>query len=397
MQSRDIETLKSEAARRAGESTGNMKVVRSPYRVCPLGAHVDHQLGEVTGMALDEALHLAFIPCTEPVVRIDSHNFEGTVQFRLDEIPEDPPGDWADYLRGAAWALQQECGLSRGFYGLVSGRENVGGLSSSAAVGVAYLMALEEANDLERGRWENIELDRRIENDYIGLNNGLLDQSSILLSRRRHLMHLDCRSEEAELYPYGGDEALHVVVLYSGLTRQLSGTDYNRRVDECREAAGILLENADIEHGGRTLLREVPRKVYLEHREALPDRLRRRAAHYFGEQQRVHDGIRAWKEGDLARFGRLVTQSGWSSVENYECGNAYLRSAFEVLDGTDGVLGARFSGAGFRGCSIGIMGESPADDLRGDILRRYCERHPDMDGQAEVYFCRPGDGAELIE
>ncbi len=279
---------------------------------------------------------------------------------------------------------------------LVDGYDNVGGLSSSAAVGVAYLLALEAANGLDAGPEENIELDRRIENDYIGLRNGILDQSTILLSRRRQLMHLDCRDATHDLVPLGGGDFV-VAVLFSGLRTPLAQTDYNRRVGECRRATELLLREAGLPVPDPPVLRAVPEDVFERHGASLPAELRRRAAHFFSEQERVRRGLELWRAGDMAGFGRLVTESGRSSVENYECGNPYLRSAFEALRACPGVYGARFSGAGFRGCCIGLAEPGAEEEIGGRALRAYLRAHPDMEGRAEVYFCRSADGAGLIE
>ncbi|MFO7955805.1 MAG: galactokinase family protein [Candidatus Brocadiia bacterium] len=389
--------LRPEVAEWTGAAPEDVSLVRSPYRVCPLGAHVDHQLGEVTGMALDMSLLLGFSPQDDAVVQVRSHQFPGTASVSLTAPQTEPTGDWADYLRGAVHALRRDHDLRVGFRGIVDGYENVGGLSSSAAAGVAYLLALEKANGLSVTDEANIELDRRIENDYIGLNNGILDQSSILLSRPRHLMHLDCQTGQSRLIPFGGKHEFSVAVLFSGLRFPLSDSDYNRRVAECREAARRLLEAAGMEVPTVPVLRAVPPEAFDHYGEQLPEPLRRRAAHYFGEQERVHRGLELWRDGDLEAFGGLMDESGRSSVENYECGNDYLRTAFRVLRECSGVYGARFSGAGFRGCCIGLARPESEPRIAEQALREYLEEHPDMEGEAEVYFCRSAAGAALVE
>ena len=184
-----------------------------------------------------------------------------------------------------------------------------------------------------------------------------------------------------------------IAILYSGLSEQLCDTDYNRRVAECEEAARLLLQHGDAGATDSPKLRDVSPELFGEHGGALPDVLRRRAEHFFSEQRRVAEGVRLWESGDLEGFGRLISESGRSSIENYECGNEYLRSAFHVLRDTPGVLGARFSGAGFRGCSIGLMKSPPDEELGRNLLGRYLEVHPDMQGKASVVFCRTGDAA----
>ncbi|MFQ5577714.1 MAG: galactokinase family protein, partial [Anaerolineae bacterium] len=125
---------------------GPVRVVKAPLRICPLGAHIDHQLGVVTGMTIDRAIFLAFVPASGGAVRVESLNFTPPVSFSLDDIPPPRRGDWGNYLRGAARALQGQHRLERGLTGVVGGDMPVGGLSSSAAVTIAYLLALEAAN-----------------------------------------------------------------------------------------------------------------------------------------------------------------------------------------------------------------------------------------------------------
>lgn len=392
-----IGALRAELACCAEAKASDVRIVRSPYRVCPLGAHVDHQLGNVTGLALDRALLLAFLPRDDCKLVLRSRQFSNAVRVDMERIPPRPAGDWADYARGAVFALRRGYAIRRGLSVLIDGYDNVGGLSSSAAVGIAYLLALEAANGLEVTEQENIELDRIIENDYIGLDNGILDQSTILLSRKGHLMHLDCSSGESSLLPRGGSQDFLIAVLFSGLRVPLAQTGYNRRVQECQEAARRLLVEGGLAVPDSPVLRMVPRRVFDDHAHTLPVNLRRRATHFFSEQQRVVQGLEAWTTGDLTTFGRLVNESGRSSAELYECGNSYLRTAYEALRDSPGVYGARFSGAGFRGCCIGLARGGSEEGIREHALSAYCARHPDMANEADLYFCRSADGAGLLD
>src|SRR5690606_15967108 len=225
------------------------RVVRAPLRISPLGAHIDHQLGIVTGMTIDRAILLAFVPSADGRIRVESLNFPQPAAFGLAEIPPVQRGDWANYVRGAALALQQRHKLSVGLTGVIGGSMPIGGLSSSAAVTIAYLLALEAINGLAIDAYENVELCRFSENRYIGLNNGILDQSVILHSAQRHLTRIDCQSVEVERVPAGLDaaalaERFEVLVVYSGVTHALVGTDYNNRVAQCRSAAEQMLLHA---------------------------------------------------------------------------------------------------------------------------------------------------------
>lgn len=381
-----------------GGPAERVRLARVPYRICPLGAHIDHQLGTVTGMALDHALLLAYAPRADATVRIRSRNFQGEVVLPLDRAPSARQNDWGDYVRGAVHALVGRFGpLGAGLDGYVLGDDRIGGLSSSAAVGCAYLLALEDVNGLNVTPEDNIELDRVLENEYIGLSNGLLDQSMILLSRRGHLTRMDCRSRRVDRIALPPSAPpCSVLVAYSGLNRKLTGTDYNRRVDECREAARMLLTAAGISPPAAPVLGDVPDRVLAERVESLPDPWRKRARHFWTETQRVQLGAALWARGDLAGFGRLMTESGRSSVENYECGGPHLRSLYDILRETDGVYGARFSGAGFRGCCIALAAPDPTGRVAREVLARYAALHPDAAGAASVFFCSSADGASVV-
>lgn len=372
-------------------------IVCSPLRICPLGAHIDHQLGLVTGMTIDRNILLAFAPSKDGQVWISSTTFSPPVEFSLDDVPARIPGDWGNYARGAVVALQQKYDLQYGIYGVVHGDMPIGGLSSSAAVGVAYLLALEQANGLEVPPLENIRLDQYIENVYLGLNNGILDQSIILLSDEKHLTYLDCQSVEVQMIDSPLQQSdFEIVVVHSGISEALVGTDYNRRVAECQEAARLMLEWAGYDVPNSLALRLVPEEVYHTYGRRLPEKLGKRAAHFFAEMQRVREGVAAWRKGDLGALGQLISASGASSINNYECGCEHLVTIHEILNTCPGVYGARFSGAGFRGCCIGLINPAYKGNIVEAIQRRYPQAHPDVTGKYRVCFCHPAGKAAVL-
>jgi galacturonokinase len=387
--------------------------VFAPYRVCPLGAHVDHQDGAVTGMAIDRGVAVAYAPREDARVRAASADFPGEVAFELGDVPPAVPGEWGNFLRGAALVLQtapqdappipdapQTPGgpvgraPARGVDLFVAGELPIGGLSSSAAVAVGYLMALTAAaGDPDLPAAVCATLVHRVENEYVGLRSGLLDQSMILFAREDRLLHLDCRTGEREYVPCGAPQPA-VLVAYSGLGQALVGTGYNQRVAECREAADRLLRLAGLPlPAGGARLRDVPAAVYERHRGALPTPLARRAAHYFGEQARVAAGRAAWRDGDLVTFGRLVAESGRSSIENYECGAPELVALYEALLEAPGVYGARFSGAGFRGACLALVDPPAFDAAAGAVRARYLRAYPPYEATFGVFRCAPGPAA----
>ena len=388
-------SLTREVVARYGVAPAAVRVVRSPYRVCPLGAHVDHQLGPVTAMALDRCVLLAFAPSGSSSVKLVSHDFPGEVAFAVDAVPDVSPGDWGNFPRGAARALANYRPTA-GIVGVVEGDLPGGGVSSSAAVGVAFLLALEHANDLAVSTEGNVRLDQAIENGYLGLRNGILDQAAILYSRRGHLTRIRCATGGHELIPPGpGMRPFTILLAFSGLRQALVGTDYNRRVGECAEAARSLLAASG--RDAVPLLGNVRPEEYAAHKAELTGPPARRAEHFFTEIDRVERGVAAWRAGDLAAFGRLVTESGASSIHNYECGSPPLIALYELLAGADGVYGTRFSGAGFRGCCVALVRPDAAATLADRVNAEYARRFPELAAHAPVELCASDDAAGLLD
>ncbi len=383
----------------SGCGDGDIQVVRSPLRVSPLGAHVDHQDGLVTGMTLDRAIYLAFVPREDDLVRVESLNFPGRVAFSLRDVPPKAAGDWGNYARGAALALKQSYDIEQGLDAVVIGTMPIGGLSSSAAVGIAYLLALEIVNDLQVTPRENIELDRYIENVYLGLRNGVLDQSVILLSDRGCLTYLDCRSMEIQRIPtVANPDEFEVLVVYSGIRKALAGTDYNSRVSECQAAARLLLSWSGLPSpNGASRLRLVPPDVYTKYGDRLPAPLDRRARHFFTELRRVEEGVVAWRDGDLEAVGALIRASGASSVYNYESGCPHLTTLYHILCECPGVYGARFSGGGFRGSCIALSDPQAREEIRAFVASRYPKAHPDIVESYSIHFCQTHEAARLLD
>lgn len=388
---------------RYGIGARDVRIVWAPYRICPLGAHIDHQLGRVTAMAIDRGAHLAFAPSGSIEVRVSSLAYPGEVRFDLKQISPKQPGDWGNFARGAAFALSQATPLLLGIVGITAGDLAEMGLSSSASIGVAYLLALEAVNGLIRTPAENVLLDKVIENQYLGLNNGILDQAAILFSKRDYLTVIDCKafaetSDSRAIAAVPRSPALppfNVLLAFSGLTQSLMGTDYNRRVAECAEAARVLLQAA-----GRPLapaqLGFVSRDEYEAARFLLSGAPAHRAAHFFSEMRRVEQGLEAWSRGDLVRLGRLMTESGRSSIDNYQCGSPPLIDLYEILIRTPGIHGARFSGAGFRGCCVALADPQAIREVLPEIKAAYAARQPDLASRSQFFVCQSGNGARIL-
>ena len=372
----------------------------SPYRVCPLGAHVDHQHGLVTGFAIDKGVDLWFDVAEGSGVELRSETFSGDVSFDISQPTHVRQGDWGDYARGACFALQKSFRLARGIRGVIRGSLPVGGLSSSAAVLIAYVMAFARANDITLTPFAVMNIASEAEREYIGLNNGLLDQACIALGRKDHLLMLDCESNEYRLIPQSpAMPDFEFGIFFSGLTRSLMSSDYNLRVMECKTAAWIVqaYENIPLRSPDKTFLRDVSESMFKRHRDEMPPRFARRAEHFFSEHKRVREGITAWESGNIEWLGSLSKASCESSIHNYECGSPELIAIYEAMLTTDGIYGGRFSGAGFKGACIALVDPAKEDSVRREVTEKYLSRFPQYKDSFRVDFCHSDDGARFVE
>ncbi len=372
----------------------------SPYRVCPLGAHVDHQHGLVTGFAIDKGVDLTFDVRDDSAVNLRSETFDGDVSFDIAMPTLVKQGNWGDYARGAKFALQKRFQLAKGIDGVIKGSLPVGGLSSSAAVLIAYVMAFAKANSITLAPFEVMKIASEAEREYIGLNNGLLDQACIALGKKDHLLMLDCESNEYRLIPkHPNMPPFELGIFFSGLTRSLVSSDYNLRVAECKTAAWIVqaYENIPLKTQEKTFLRDISESMFKRHRDEMPPRFARRAEHFFGEHKRVREGISAWETGNLEWFGSLSKASCESSIHSYECGSPELIAIYEAVLTTDGIYGGRFSGAGFKGACIALVDPSKKERIEKEITEKYLSKYPQYKDSFRSCFCKSDDGARFVE
>ena len=371
-----------------------------PYRVCPIGAHSDHQLGKITGLAIDKGIHIAYRPKTNGVVEMTSLQFQKRAQWHINAVPEEKQEDWADYLRGATDALRQKYPLRVGMSGVIEGTLPIGGLSSSAAVILAFLAALCKVNDLQLPPQEMILTALAAENNYVGVSCGKLDQSCEVYSKKDHLLYLDTMDDSYELIPVHPEmKPYKIAIFFSGIERTLAGSKFNMRVDECRSAAYALKAYAGIEYGKfkQTNLREVPYEVYLQYKDRLPENFAKRAEHWYTEFFRVQKGAEAWRKGDLETFGKLSFESGHSSIYNWETGSDELRTLYEIMTQTDGIYGGRFSGAGFKGCCMALIDPVYEEAITQQITAAYLKVFPHLEGKYSVHMCNSADGVMNLD
>lgn len=368
-----------------------------PYRVCPLGAHVDHQKGLVTGFALDKGVSFDFYPTDDGIIEVYSQNYGGLAYGSTTEEHE-RDYTWGDFIFGAVHVLQQTYTLSKGFKGIISGTLPVGGLSSSASVILTYLSSIAKVNDIHLTASDIIQAAIEEERNYIGVNVGKLDQSCEVYCKKDSLMFLDTLTDKVQILPVNKNmKPFEIAIFFTGQERKLAGSAYNMRVDECKAASYALKDFAHLEYGKfcDSFLRDIPDGIYQQYKEKLPQNWRKRSDHYYSEIKRVKKGVKAWKEGNIEEFGELMFESGLSSINQYETGSPELKEMHKIMRKTEGIYGGRFSGAGFNGSAVALINPEKKELIKEFVTKEYLEKFPELKDSFGVYFCKTADGVSI--
>jgi galactokinase len=357
-------------------------VVRAPGRVNLIGEHTDYNDGFVLPMAIDRAAWIALRPRDDRRVEVFSADFDGQAAFLLETLQNENAG-WSEYIKGVAWSLQAAGHRLAGWEGVLIGDVPLGaGLSSSAALEMAAARAFFLAANAP---WEPIaaaKLAQKAENQWIGVNCGIMDQLISGVGRAGHAVLIDCRSLDVEPVPLPPDTA--VVVLDTSTRRGLVDSQYNQRREQCTEAV-------------RTLGVAALRDVSLEQLNCLAAELRplvlRRARHVVGENNRTLRAAAAMRRGDAAELGRLMAESHRSLRDDYEVSCEALDAMVQTAAAHPACLGARMTGAGFGGCAVALVREEAA----GEFCRAVGEAYQRLTGLTPaVHLCRAAEGAEAF-
>ena len=331
----------------------------------------------VLGRTIQLGTALEYEPLDANEIHIASEQF-GVTKFRIGDLDR---SHWARYAQAAARVLKLQRGMTAYLNGTLAGS----GLSSSASVGLAYLKALADVNDIELSSEDLVCLDYALEHEQLGLQNGLLDPLTIVHGKRDALLFMDTLTPRVTPIRDLPSSDAAWIVAFSGVSRELTKSGFNVRVHECHQAASLLKEGASI-------LSEVPKEVFEEKKMTLPEHLRKRAEHFFMEADRVQQGAKAWREANLEEFGHLMNRSCESSIRNYESGSEILVELQELVSGTRGVYGSRFSGGGYGGCVVALAKYDLAEAACSEIMETFSARHPDL--PARVFVAQTGDGLQ---
>ena len=372
-----------------------------PYRINPLGAHVDHQGGSVMAQPIDQYTILSFSPeklhPDDALISVQSMQADWPEPFqwrRSEARKSEADANWMRYLQASINVYNEKYPIKTSLTAAIDGTLISAGLSSSASVILAYINALAHANNVELTSGEQIEMCRQVENNHMGLNNGVQDQMSIVFGRNTGLAILDVNNVSAAIAASPDTvEEVSWVLLFSGYSRELINSGFNTRVDECKHAASLLQDGAtrlgDVSDANATaaLIDKLPEPYHL------------RARHFYSEVARVAEGADLWRAGNWQAFGELMNASCQSSIHQYQSGSEALVTAHQLAkdQGKETIYGSRFGGGGYGGCLIMLVKREHEDSVCREMLAAYLSQFPDRQGIARCFVARPSNGIEFIE
>ena len=359
-------------------------IVRAPGRVNLIGEHTDYNDGFVLPIAIDRATWLAIRPRADGLVRLHSLDYEETASFALGDLRKSGEMSWSEYPKGVAWALQDAGLRLRGWDGVAKCDVPMGaGLSSSAAFELAAARAFAAASGLEWDAPRMARLCQKAENQWVGVNCGVMDQMIAAVGKAGHAVLIDCRDLFTQAVPLPA--GVVVIVMDTSTRRGLVDSAYNERRAQCEAAAKFF---------GVPALRDVNMKTFRAREEEMDPVVRRRARHVISENQRTMDAAEAMKRGASGELGKLMNESHDSLRDDFEVSSAQLNAMVAAARKTAGCFGARMTGAGFGGCAVALVSADLAEAFVESVAADYQMK---TGLRPMLSVCRAADGAALTE
>lgn len=370
-----------------GNTTG-AQVYFAPGRVNLIGEHTDYNGGHVFPCALTIGTYAVARKRQDNVLQFYSMNFEklGVIGCTLDDLTPSPEADWTNYPKGVMWAFEQRgmkipCGMDILLNGNIP---NGSGLSSSASVEVLTGYILKDLFGFDVSNQDLALIGQYSENNFNGVNCGIMDQFAIAMGKESHAIFLDTADLSYEYAPIKLEGA-KIVIACSNKKRGLGDSKYNERRSECETALAELQKKVNVKSLG-----ELTEEAFEQYKDAIDSDVRRkRAKHAVYENQRTLQAVAALKAGDIALFGELMNASHVSLRDDYEVTGIELDTLVEEAWKVDGVIGSRMTGAGFGGCTVSIVKDEAIDTFIEKVGEAYLKK---IGYAADFYVVEIGDG-----
>lgn len=360
-------------------------IARAPGRVNLIGEHTDYNDGFVLPMAIDRAVWIALRPRNDSYVVIYSLDYDEVAEFSPAEMSQESQrhGEWVEYMKGVAWALQEAGWTLNGWEGVMAGDVPIGaGLSSSAAIELATARAFAE---LSSHVWDAVEMAKicqRAENEWVGMKSGIMDQLISSAGVEGRALLIDCRWLTLEPVPLPPDT--RVVIMDTTTRRELVTSAYNERRRQCEQAASFFNVPA---------LRDVSLQQFEAAADLLDPVVAKRARHVITENERTLQAADAMRAGDATTFGRLMDASHTSLRDDFEVTNDALNTIVEIARRQAGCYGARMTGGGFGGCAVALV----RADVEAAFIESVTAAYRQETGlDARIYVSPAAAGASVV-
>jgi galactokinase len=366
------------------------RIFRSPGRINLIGEHTDYNNGFVLPASVNKAVYFVLSPRTDNQVLLHAADFNDTYTFTLDNLSK-PKKSWPLYQLGVIDQLQKIGKSIGGFQATFGGDVPAGaGMSSSAALECCLFFALNEMFSLGLTKWDIVKMGQKVENEFIGLQSGIMDQFASTFGKNESVMKMDCRSLEFEYFPFPMDEYL-LVLCDTSVKHSLASSEYNTRRLECEKGIAILQQYVS----SVTSLRDVDPETVEAHKDEMGDVVYRRCRYITNEIKRVTDACNMLVAGDLESFGKKMYETHHGLQHDYEVSCPELDYLVDQTYDNDDVLGARMMGGGFGGCTINLIKKESVDAFEDKMKQGYkskfgidlpCYRVKITDGTEELSF-----------
>ncbi|PTI78636.1 galactokinase [Staphylococcus succinus] len=345
----------------------------APGRINLIGEHTDYNGGYVFPAAIELGTYGLASKRDDQIIQLYSNNFEdiGIITFTLEELRFDSKHDWANYPKGVIKYLAQEFEhIDSGFDVLIEGNiPNGASLSSSASIELLTGWLMKALFGLDLERLQLIKVGQAVENNFMGVNSGIMDQFIIGMGKSEHAILLDTATLAYEYVPAKfGDYVISI--MNTNKRRSLTESKYNERRAECEDALAALQQQLDIDALG-----ELSFEQFEQHQKLIKDEVKlRRARHAVTENERTLKAHQYLKANDFSSFGQLLNASHASLKDDYEVTGIELDTLAETAQRVEGVLGARMTGAGFAGCAIALVHKDSIKQLEDEVSQAYKEK-----------------------
>jgi galactokinase len=362
----------------------------APGRVNLIGEHTDYNDGFVMPVAIEKKIIMLAQLRPDTKVNAYSIDYDQSIEFSLNRLIFNEDKMWANYIMGVIDELQKSTYQLQGFNLMFTGDIPQGtGLSSSAALEIVTALAITDLHNIDISGVEMALLAQRAENNFVGVQCGIMDQYISRLGKKDHALLIDCRTNDYDLVPFKNED-YKIVICNSNVERGLVDSEYNQRREECNQAVEFL--NSKIAKEIKAL-RDVDLESLKKFKGQLEEKVYKRAHHVVSENRRVLASQKALQKNDIKKFGELMYASHKSLRDDYEVSSKELDLLVELAKKEEGTAGARMTGAGFGGCTVNIVKTDRVKDFAKNIRKSYKE----VSGlTAEVYISNPADGARKL-